>query len=152
MIKKWGPEWYEKRGMKKGGRNSMKNGDKCIRNGVTVLKRRVGLPFRIHFLSRWPTGGQKNREKIKPQNGENFGTKTGKILVPACLPTRLTLPNNVSRTPKHRKNCKPPNPHSRKPERQLFTWRNWMRKRTGKSWYKFGVNFCTTSGFKTEMI
>ena len=30
-----------------------------------------------------PTGGQKNGEKIKPKNGENFGTKTGIIFVPA---------------------------------------------------------------------
>ena len=68
-------------GMKNGGRIGMKNGGrKCIRNGV--LKRRVGLALSDTLST--PTGGQKNGEKIKPQNGENFGTKTGKIFVPAC--------------------------------------------------------------------
>ena len=68
--------------MKNGGRNGMKNGGrKCIRNGV--LKRRVGLALSDTLST--PTGGQKNGEKIKPKNGENFGTKTGIIFVPACL-------------------------------------------------------------------
>ena len=66
--------------MKNGGRNGMKNGGrKCIRNGV--LKRRVGLALSDTLST--PTGGQKNGEKIKPKNGENFGTKTGIIFVPA---------------------------------------------------------------------
>ena len=72
-------------GMKNGGRNSMKNGGrngiknggrKCIRNGV--LKRRVGLALSDTFS--YPNGGQKNGEKIKPQNGEKFWYK---IFVPA---------------------------------------------------------------------
>ena len=73
--------------MKNGGRNGMKNGGrKCIRNGV--LKRRVG--FAVSDTLSTPTGGQKNWEKIEPQNGENFGTKTGKFFVPASLArTRL---------------------------------------------------------------
>ena len=62
--------------MKNGGRIGMKNGGrKCIQNGV--LKRRVGLALSDTLST--PTGGQKNREKNKPKNGENFGTKTGKI-------------------------------------------------------------------------
>ena len=32
-----------------------------------------------------PTGGQKNGEKIKPKNGETFGTKAGIIFVPAFM-------------------------------------------------------------------
>ena len=60
--------------MKIGGRKCMKNGGrKCIRNGV--LKRRVGLALSDTLST--PTGGQKNGEKIKPKNGENFGTKMG---------------------------------------------------------------------------
>ena len=67
-------------GTKNGGRKCMKNGGrKCIRNGV--IKRRVGLALSDTLST--PTGGQKNGEKIKPKNGENFGTKTGKIFVPA---------------------------------------------------------------------
>ena len=67
-------------GMKIGGRKCMKNGGrKCIRNGV--LKRRVGLALSDTLST--PTGGQKNGGKIKPKYGENFGTKTGKIFVPA---------------------------------------------------------------------
>ena len=54
-------------GMKNGGRIGMKNG-KCIQNGV--LKRRVGLAL-LDTLST-PNGGQKNGEKIKPENGENL--------------------------------------------------------------------------------
>ena len=62
-------------GMKNGGRNGMKNGGrKCIRNGV--LKRRVGLALSDTLFT--PTGGQKSGGKIKPKNGENFGTKTVK--------------------------------------------------------------------------
>ena len=65
-------------GMKNGGRNGMKNGGrKCIRNGV--LKRRVGLALSDTLST--PTGGQKKGEKIKPKNGENFGTKMGIIFV-----------------------------------------------------------------------
>ena len=67
-------------GTKNGGRKCMKNGGrKCIRNGV--LKRRVGLALSDTLST--PTGGQKNGEKIKPKNGENFGTNTGIIFVPA---------------------------------------------------------------------
>ena len=65
-------------GMKNGGRNGMKNGGrKCIQSGV--LKRRVVLAL-SNTLST-PTGGQKKGEKIKPKNGENFGTKMGIIFV-----------------------------------------------------------------------
>ena len=46
-------------------------GRKCIQN--EVIKRRVGLAL-LDTLST-PTGGQKNGGKIKPKNGENFGTK-----------------------------------------------------------------------------
>ena len=49
---------------------------KCIQN--EVLKRRVGLALydTLSPLST-PTGGQKNGEKIKPQNGESLSTKWG---------------------------------------------------------------------------
>ena len=67
-------------GMKNRCRIGMKNGGrKCIQNGV--LKRRVG--FAVSDTLSTPTCGQKNGEKIKPQNGENFGTKMGKIFKPA---------------------------------------------------------------------
>ena len=69
------------------GRSGMINralfvGRKCIQN--EVLKRRVGLALSdtLSPLST-PTGGQKNVEKIKPKNGENFGTKMGIIFQPA---------------------------------------------------------------------
>ena len=68
-------------GMNSDGKKCMKNGGRmCIRNGV--LKRRVGLVLSDTLAT--PTGGQKNGGKIKPQNGENFGAKTGKIFVPEC--------------------------------------------------------------------
>ena len=67
-------------GIKNAGRNGMKNGGRrCIQNGV--LKRSVGLALSDTLST--PNGGQKNGEKIKPQNGEIFGTKTGIIFVPA---------------------------------------------------------------------
>ena len=68
-------------GMENEGRNGMKKSLSCQRNGV--LKRRAG--FAVSDTLSSPTEGQKNGEKIKPKNGENFGTKTvtGKIFVPA---------------------------------------------------------------------